>query len=315
MQFGRVDPAAMAAVALSRWLASGVAAGEGQAKAEIIRSKGGIPTIQAESFKDVGFGYGYAFAAGQHLHDRRHLRDRQRRALAVLRARRRYDARGNGTTSTTSTPTSSTSGSRTAASSRSCSRSRRRAGPQPEIKRGGARLRRRLQPLPARDRASTTSPTRPAAASRGCAPITEIDAYRRFYQLGLLASQGVAIDGIADAQPPTGAGAAARGAPSRRRQTLRSASSAPPLGGIGSQRLRRSAARRPTNGSGMVLGNPHFPWDGSERFYQVAAHDPGQGQRRRREPVRRAGDPDRPHATPRLEPHRLDRAAASRRSS
>ena len=34
-------------------------------------------------------------------------------------------------------------------------------------------------------------------------PIEEIDAYRRFYQLALLASSGVAIDGIAEAQPPT----------------------------------------------------------------------------------------------------------------
>ncbi len=33
-------------------------------------------------------------------------------------------------------------------------------------------------------------------------PITEIDAYRRFYQLALLASGTVAIDGIASSQPP-----------------------------------------------------------------------------------------------------------------
>src|SRR3954463_3992441 len=35
--------------------------------------------------------------------------------------------------------------------------------------------------------------------------ITELDAYRRFYQLMLLASQGVAIDGIATAAPTTAA--------------------------------------------------------------------------------------------------------------
>src|SRR5439155_13677897 len=34
-------------------------------------------------------------------------------------------------------------------------------------------------------------------------PITEIDAYRRFYQLILLASQGVAIGGISNASPAT----------------------------------------------------------------------------------------------------------------
>src|SRR4051794_1991558 len=38
-------------------------------------------------------------------------------------------------------------------------------------------------------------------------PITEIDVYRRFYQLALLASAGVAIDGIGGAQPAAGASA------------------------------------------------------------------------------------------------------------
>ena len=39
-------------------------------------------------------------------------------------------------------------------------------------------------------------------------PITEIDVYRYFYKLALLASSGVAIDGIGGAQPPTPALAA-----------------------------------------------------------------------------------------------------------
>ena len=34
-------------------------------------------------------------------------------------------------------------------------------------------------------------------------PIREIDVYRYFYKLALLASSGVAIDGIGGAQPPT----------------------------------------------------------------------------------------------------------------
>src|SRR5437764_9861837 len=46
----------------------------------------------------------------------------------------------------------------------------------------------------------------PGASCRGkpwVTPIKEIDAYRRFYQLGILASQGVAIDGVGAAAPPT----------------------------------------------------------------------------------------------------------------
>jgi acyl-homoserine-lactone acylase len=104
-------------------------------------------------------------------------------------------------------------------------------------------------------------------------PIEEIDAYRRFYQLASLASSGVAIDGIGAAQPP---GAAPGGAsqrsldpravdPERFRELL---------GGIGSNAygLGKEAT---DNGSGMLLGNPHFPWDGSERFYQSHLTIPG----------------------------------------
>ena len=48
-----------------------------------------------------------------------------------------------------------------------------------------------------------------------------------------------------------------------------------PLGGIGSNAygLGRDAT---DNGRGMVLGNPHFPWDGSERFYESQLTIPGE---------------------------------------
>jgi len=90
-------------------------------------------------------------------------------------------------------------------------------------------------------------------------PIEEIDAYRRFYQLASLASQGVAIDGIAGAAPLTGGSStasAARLAPAFAR-----------LSEIGSNAygLGRDAT---TDGHGIVLGNPHFPWHGAERLYQ-----------------------------------------------
>src|SRR5439155_650285 len=44
--------------------------------------------------------------------------------------------------------------------------------------------------------------------------------------------------------------------------------------GIGSNAvaLGRAATR---NGSGLMLGNPHFPWDGTERFYEAHATIPG----------------------------------------
>ena len=105
-------------------------------------------------------------------------------------------------------------------------------------------------------------------------PITEMDAYRRFYQLGLIASQGVAIDGIGGAQPPVGAGPTPP-TPAEVQQMIGQLGEQLPLGGIGSNAygLGRDAT---DNGRGMVLGNPHFPWDGSERFFEAHLTIPGQ---------------------------------------
>lgn len=119
----------------------------------------------------------------------------------------------------------------------------------------------------------------PDPRCRGAAwvrPLTELDLYRRYYQLGLLASSAVFINAIVDAKPPP---------------LLPDGSSLPPLPlpaalpadafptavslGLGSNAygLGGEATR---NGRGMVLGNPHFPWEGPERFYQVHLTLPGQ---------------------------------------
>jgi acyl-homoserine-lactone acylase len=103
-------------------------------------------------------------------------------------------------------------------------------------------------------------------------PISEIDAYRRFYQLALLASGGVAIDGIASAQPPT---------PSAPIPLIDTAATAAALQRefgkleIGSNAVALGSAATATH-RGLLLGNPHFPWVGSERFYQSHLTIPGQ---------------------------------------
>ncbi len=103
-------------------------------------------------------------------------------------------------------------------------------------------------------------------------PIEEIDAYRRFYQLALLASAGVAIDGIGNAAPaadPLGALTSQAGALPQAGERFKDV-----LGGIGSNAI--ALGRQATqSGNGMLLGNPHFPWDGSERFYQAHLTIPG----------------------------------------
>ena len=105
-------------------------------------------------------------------------------------------------------------------------------------------------------RASTRSATRAAAAAEWVKPISALDAYRRFYQLGLLASQSVAIDGIAGATPPTPAtsrppmtrrGQRRRGGADRRvRRALRVGSAPTPTASAARRRERpRDGARQP----------------------------------------------------------------------
>jgi acyl-homoserine-lactone acylase len=117
----------------------------------------------------------------------------------------------------------------------------------------------------------------PDARCRGAKwvrPITTKDVFRRFYQLGLLASQGVAIDGISQAVPPTpplsDSGASTPSlSPAQidelgRRLHLGIGSNAVALGPKGTK-----------TGHGMMLGNPHFPWAGSERFFESQLTIPG----------------------------------------
>lgn len=105
-------------------------------------------------------------------------------------------------------------------------------------------------------------------------PITEMDVWRRFYQLILLASQGVAIDGIAEAQPPgPGLIPEARLDPEAFAQGLKDAGL--PTGALGSNAYGLGSEAT-DNGRGMVLANPHFPWQGSERFYQAQITVPGE---------------------------------------
>ncbi len=57
------------------------------------------------------------------------------------------------------------------------------------------------------------------------------------------------------------------------------------------------------NGRGLVYGNPHFPWDGSERLYQTHLKIPGKVDVAGALALRGAAGPDRPHARARLVAH------------
>jgi acyl-homoserine-lactone acylase len=101
-------------------------------------------------------------------------------------------------------------------------------------------------------------------------PIDEITMHRRFYSLSLLASSGVAIDGIGAAQPATGA----RDEGQQAAEALAPGEIDERLSGLGSNALAvgKDGSK---SGHGLVYGNPHFPWEGSERFYQSHLTIPG----------------------------------------
>ena len=146
----------------------------------------------------------------------------------------------------------------------------------------------------------------PDPACRGAAwvrPIEEIDVYRRFYQLALLASTGVALDGVGGAQPPTPALPAP---PLPAAGDFDALADRLPLGGIGSNAYGLGR-RQDVDRQGHAARQPALPVGRRRALLPGAPHDPRADRRLRREPARRAGRADRPHARARVEPHGLDR--------
>lgn len=103
--------------------------------------------------------------------------------------------------------------------------------------------------------------------------IREIDVYRRFYQLGILASSGAVISGIVDSEPISLAAAEAGDA--ERDRMLESGEGLEALQPQLGSNAYGFGKETTTNGKGLVLGNPHFPWDGSARLYQSQLRIPG----------------------------------------
>ena len=110
-------------------------------------------------------------------------------------------------------------------------------------------------------------------------PITAMDLYRRYYQLAMYASSGqsLLLDGIMDAAPPVASG---------RRAARSAAAPAPDYAALGEALGRKTDPQLGSNGigiggdatqsgGGMVLANPHFPWRGTERFYEHQLTIPG----------------------------------------
>ncbi|MFE6280914.1 penicillin acylase family protein [Streptomyces sp. NPDC057877] len=103
-------------------------------------------------------------------------------------------------------------------------------------------------------------------------PVTTLDVAVRGYALAVLGGQGRAVDGITAAQPPTSAttGSVDPEDTARAARELFAAEDA----AMGSNAVAFSGATT-ANGRGLLLGNPHYPWQGGRRFWQSQQTIPG----------------------------------------
>ncbi|MFF3851143.1 penicillin acylase family protein [Streptomyces sp. NPDC002328] len=112
-------------------------------------------------------------------------------------------------------------------------------------------------------------------------PITTLDVAARGYALAVLGGQGRAVDGITAAQPPTATSPAVSAAKVAAetpdaQATARAAAElfAADSADMGSNAVAFSGATT-ANGRGLLLGNPHYPWQGGRRFWQSQQTIPG----------------------------------------
>ncbi|MFE9045006.1 penicillin acylase family protein [Streptomyces sp. NPDC012421] len=115
-------------------------------------------------------------------------------------------------------------------------------------------------------------------ACRGAAwvrPIDELDVYRHVHAISTISGTGNAIDGIVGARPPAPAATTRAGSPrpsaDRMVRALRETRQDQ---GLGSNAIGLGAAGATAGGS-VLLGNPHYPWQGARRFWQSHLTIPG----------------------------------------
>ncbi|MGK5640306.1 penicillin acylase family protein [Streptomyces sp. URMC 126] len=115
-------------------------------------------------------------------------------------------------------------------------------------------------------------------ACRGAAwvrPITELDVYRHAHAEIIMGSADALVDGLVNAAPP-GASAARPPAasPAKTAEKIRDAMAASRRQGMGSNALA-VGSQGVSGGTGMLLANPHFPWQGKNRMWQSQLTIPG----------------------------------------
>ncbi|WP_367039055.1 penicillin acylase family protein [Streptomyces sp. Je 1-332] len=105
-------------------------------------------------------------------------------------------------------------------------------------------------------------------------PITSLDVARQGFAVQVLGGQGRGTDGITAAQPPRAKDTDRAPEPERTAKKARALFSADEAV-MGSNAVAFSG-KATANGKGLLLGNPHYPWQGGRRFWQSQQTIPGE---------------------------------------
>ena len=255
---------------------TGGAVGDGAYRATIVRTAYGVPHITADDFASLGFGYGFAFATDD-------ICTMANDYVTVEGLRSRYFGPAGTYTQTGNRPINNLDSdvywteiinSGTVDKLLSATSGPGALTPQVrELMKGYA--------AGYDDYLASVGGSKGVSdpACRGQAwvrPITVLDAYLRMYQVVDYETTAGDPGLWTGAQPPAVGNTAANPSTSVEASGLAAKLANDQNGAPGSNAIAIGSAGTRDGGAGILLGNPHFPWDGAERFYQAQMTIPGQ---------------------------------------
>lgn len=252
-------------IALAVLAAPATAGAKGRYSAEVSRTTGGVAHVKASDYGSMGYGYGYAYAQDQMCE----LAD----IVTTVRAdRSRLIA---------DTPENRTSDFfyQRIKDEKAVPRMLKRPFPEGPSREVRQTVEGMAAGVNAYLRKTGGAGKLPDPTCRGKAyvhRITPMDMWLRFYQLGLRASSGNFLKEMVAATPPGAATASSARLPSA--GTLRRQLAHDPVLGTPDQLGSNGVAvgsKGVRGGKSVLLGNPHFPWQGSDRWYEVHLTIPG----------------------------------------
>jgi acyl-homoserine-lactone acylase len=242
---------------------------------KITRTEGGIPHIVGANFGDVGYGYGYSFAKDNICTMADTYITVEGKRSMYFGPKGSYEQRGNGITANNLDSDFFWTEVQDSGIVPMLASRKPPLGPGADLRAGVrgyvAGYNRYLRSI-----GGPSGIKDPACHGKPWVhPITVEDAYLRFYQLVLLASSDVLIPGIAGATPPSLTSPVSATTNVKRTATLIADGWRRAMGDMGSNAVAVGKAGTRDHKHGLLLGNPHFPWLGPERFYDAQLTIPG----------------------------------------